>query len=71
MNQSKSKLPADTTPENEQVSTSVPPATLDENKPTSTHKRSHAAHLNSGGEEHTKPAGNLRQGSYQTGRRQP
>ncbi len=71
MSDSKSQLPVDKTPENEKVSSSVPPAVLDENKPRQTHKRSHAAHLDSGGSEHTKPAGNLRQGSYPTGRKQP
>ena len=71
MSTSKSSLPVDKTPENDKVSSSVPPAMLNENKPNNVHKRSHAAHLDSGGEEHTKPAGNLRQGSYPTGRKQP
>jgi hypothetical protein len=68
----KGKTPIDIAPEQSKVSTSIPPAELPENKPNSIHNRSHAAHLESGhGEPHTKPAGNLRQGSYPTGRRQP
>lgn len=36
------------------------------------HQHSHAAHLKGTEEKpHTKPAGNLRQGSYPSGRRQP
>lgn len=36
------------------------------------HNRSHAAHLEEdAGTPHTKPSGNLRQGAYPTGRRQP
>lgn len=58
--------------ENDNVSTTVPPAMLNENKPTQAHNWSHAAHLDSGRTEpHTKPAGDLRQGSYPTGRKQP
>lgn len=72
MEQDKSQLPIDTDPEQEKVSTSVPPAMLQENKPNNVHNRSHAAHLNEEhGKPHTKPAGDLRQGSYPTGRRQP
>ena len=35
------------------------------------HSRSHAAHLDAGGDTHTKPAGNLRQGSAPGALRQP
>ena len=35
------------------------------------HNRSHAAHLDQQADEHTKPEGNLRQGSYPGGRREP
>ncbi len=62
----------DNTPENEKVSSSIPPAMLNENRPSGTHNRSHAAHLDSGSAEpHSKPAGDLRRGSYPTGRKQP
>lgn len=72
MTKGKSQVPEDATPENEQVSSSVPPAILNENKPTHIHDRSHAAHLEQGrGEPRTKPAGDLRQGSYPSGRKQP
>ncbi|KAA6455891.1 hypothetical protein DYQ86_27020 [Acidobacteria bacterium AB60] len=65
-------VPAETTPEHERVSPSVPPAMLQENKPTTAHNRSHAAHLEPRHQEaHSKPAGDLRRGSYPTGRKQP
>jgi len=58
--------------EHENVSTSVPPAMLRENQPSATHSKSHAAHLETGKDEpHTKPAGDLRQGSHPGARRQP
>lgn len=64
--------PSENRSDTEEVSTSVPPAMLNENKPTQAHHRSHAAHLEtSRSEPHTKPAGDLRQGSYPTGRKQP
>lgn len=57
---------------NDNVSISVPPAMLNENKPTPAHNRSHAAHLDTGrAEPNTKPAGALRQGVYATSRKQP
>jgi hypothetical protein len=66
------RIPSGQDPENSKVSSTVPPATLQENKPTRTHNRSHAAHLDSGGAEpRTKPAGDLRQGSHPGGRKQP
>ena len=72
MNQQPDEVSSDSENEHENVSTSIPPATLSENKPSETHARSHAAHLEDGqAQPHTKPAGNLRQGSYPTGRRQP
>ena len=68
-----SHIPVDQTPENDKVSSSVPPAMLEENKTSQAHSRSHAAHLQSGKTEpHTKPAGDLRVPSpYPTGRKQP
>ncbi len=73
MSKDRSHLPADTTEENEKVSSSVPPAMLEENKASQVHSKSHAAHLQSGKTEpHTKPAGDLRVPSpYPTGRKQP
>ena len=72
MTKGKSRVSEDARRENEQVSSSVPPAMLNENRPTHAHERSHAAHLEQGsGEPRTKPAGDLRQGSYPTGRKQP
>lgn len=38
---------------------------------TGNHPRSHAAHLDAGADAHTKPAGNLRQGSEPGALRQP
>ena len=68
----KSQHPSETTSENDNVSTTMPPAILNENRPTQAHNRSHAAHLDSGGSEpHTKPARALRQGVYATSRKQP
>jgi hypothetical protein len=41
-------------------------------QPRAGHKRSQAAHLDSGpAEPHTKPAGNLHHGPYPNGRKQP
>lgn len=72
MTKAKSQAPADTTAERDKISTSIPPAMLNENKPTHVHNRSHAAHLEEGrGEPHTKPTGDLRQDLYPTGRKQP
>lgn len=72
MTKGKSQVPEDATPENEQVSTSVPPAMLKEHASTHAHIRSHAAHLDEGrGAPRTKPAGDLRQGAYRMGRKQP
>ena len=52
------------------VSTSVPPATLAENQPGETHSRSHAAHLQAGNDEpHTKPL--TRPGLNPGARKQP
>jgi hypothetical protein len=60
--------------EQENVSTSVPPAMLRENQPSATHSKSHAAHLEESNEQaRTKPAGDLRrtQGTNPGARRQP
>lgn len=63
---------ADSNQEHEKVSTSAPPATLRENQSSATHAKSHAAHLDvDKGAPRTKPAGDLHQGSYPTGRKQP
>lgn len=72
MSTSKNQLPVDRTPENEKVSSSVPPAMLNENKPSAVHNRSHAAHLDTNKDEHTKPAGDVRfTAPFPTGRKQP
>lgn len=72
MSSSKSQLPVDHTAENAKVSSSVPPAMLNENKPSAVHNRSHAAHLETDKGEHTKPAGDLRfTAPFPTGRKQP
>ncbi len=72
MAKDKSRHSTDTKSEHDRVSTTNPPAILNENRPTQAHNRSHAAHLDSGGSEpHSKPTGGLRQGSYPTGRKQP
>lgn len=72
MTKGKSQLPTGTKAESPKPSSSVPPAMLQENKPAGVHNRSHAAHLEQGrGEPHSKPAGELRQGSYPNGRKQP
>ena len=72
MTKGKSQVPLDTKSESGKPSSSVPPAMLQENKQTNLHNRSHAAHLDQGGAEpRTKPVGDLRQGSYPTGRKQP
>jgi hypothetical protein len=73
MSKDRSQIPVDQTPENEKVSSSVPPAMLQENKPTQAHNRSHAAHLeDKRGETHPKPAGDLRfTAPFPTGRKQP
>lgn len=71
MEKGKSQLPVDRTPENEKVSTSAPPARVLEFAPTQAHNRSYAAHLHAESEAHTRPARNLRQGSFPTGRKQP
>jgi len=47
---------------------SVPTVT---DKGEGVHNRSHAAHLEDQGKPHTKPEGNLRQGSHPGGRKQP
>ena len=69
----KSRLPANQSEnEHNQVSTTVPPATLPENQPSSTHAHSHAAHLEEGNQQpHTKPAGDLRASSHPGARKQP
>lgn len=68
MKKAKSRQPEDSTPENEKVSSSAPPAMLDESRRSPVHSRSHAAHLDEGrGELHRKPAGDL----HFTGRKQP
>jgi hypothetical protein len=73
MKNDRSHIPVDKTPENEKVSSSVPPAMLQENKPTEVHNRSHAAHLEDGRTKpHTKPAGDLRfVAPFPEGRKQP
>ncbi|MFP5236866.1 MAG: hypothetical protein ACLGSD_13270 [Acidobacteriota bacterium] len=72
MTNGKSRLPKDTEADSAKPTSSVPPAMLQENKPTSIHNRSHAAHLEQGrGEPHSKPVGELRQVSYPNGRKQP
>lgn len=73
MSQGKNRVvPVDTTPKRDKDSTTVPPAMLNENKPAIAHNRSHAAHLSSGTiEPHMRPTGDLRQGSYPSGRKQP
>jgi hypothetical protein len=72
MTNGKGQPPKDAEAESPKPSSSVPPAMLQQNKPTSVHNRSHAAHLEQGrGEPHTKPAGDLRQGTYPNGRKQP
>ena len=57
----------------ENVSTSVPPATMPENKPKRTHEHSHAAHLEDekSAEPHTNPAGDQRDSKYPINRRNP
>lgn len=58
--------------EHQQVSTTIPPAMLEENQPSATHSKPHAAHLDEGkGQPHTKPAGDLRVGSHPGARKQP
>ncbi len=58
--------------EHQNVSTTVPPAMLNENQPSATHAKSHAAHLDEGNKhEHTKPEGDLRHGSHPGARIQP
>ena len=58
--------------EHQNVSASIPPATLAENQPSATHSKSHAAHLEQGsGQPHTKPAGDLRAASHPGARKQP
>jgi hypothetical protein len=73
MRKYKGHAAADTNPERDKVYPSIPPAMLNENKPTQAHNRSHAAHLEDGSAEpHSKPEGDLRQGSYPiTSRKQP
>jgi hypothetical protein len=69
----RSHLPVDKTPENEKVSSSVPPAMLEENKASQAHSKSHAAHLQDGKTKpHDKPTGDLRfLAPFPTGRKQP
>jgi hypothetical protein len=56
--------------EHQNVSTTIPPATLPENQPSATHAKSHAAHLDSGdAEPQTKPA--TRPGLHRGARKQP
>lgn len=73
MDKDRSHIPVDKSEENERVSSTVPPAMLQENKPTQTHNRSHAAHLaDEKTEPHRKPAGDMRfQAPFPTGRKQP
>lgn len=48
------------------------PASATQAEDQNVHTRSHAAHRDSGPvEPHSKPAGNLRQGSYPGGRKEP
>jgi len=47
----------------------VPP--IPQEQPHAGHKRSQAAHLESGSAEHSKPAATLRHGPYPGGRKQP
>ena len=67
----KSRIPTETTPENEDVSPAIPPDTRNEDKPGTGHSRSHAAHLNSAGEPHTTIPRNLNKGTIPMGRKQP
>ena len=56
----------------ENVSTSVPPATMPENKVRRTHEHSHAAHLETDQEKpHTKPAIDMRESKLPGKRKEP
>jgi hypothetical protein len=73
MKKDRSHIPVEKTAENERVSSSVPPAVLQENKLTQVHNRSHAAHLEDGrGDTHSKPTGDMRfNAPFPSGRKQP
>lgn len=72
MKKGKTQHPPDTAAESPNPSRSAPTPAPQQNKPAGVHSRSHAAHLEQGrGETHSKPVGDLRQGSYPNGRKQP
>ena len=61
-----------TTGGKENVTSSVPPATMPENKPRRTHEHSHAAHLEDNQEKpHTKPAIDMRESKLPGKRKEP